>query len=196
MDRSVQLRPRIIAIGASTGGTEAVKNIVEQLSANCPPVVIVVHMPAGFTQSFAKRMQALSKVNVCEAEHGQMLEAGRVYVAPGDLHLSVRCLGLQPALLLTEGNKVSGHRPSVDVMFHSIAENFKANAIGVILTGMGKDGAEGLLAMKQQGAHTIAQDEASSVVYGMPKEAVALNAHCLQLPLGQIADKINQAVTN
>ncbi|MBV9078385.1 MAG: chemotaxis response regulator protein-glutamate methylesterase [Methylobacteriaceae bacterium] len=181
---------RIVAIGSSTGGVESLLAIVSRLPANCPPTVIVQHMPETFTGSFAKRLDRASQATVAEAADGAPLEPGHVYLAPGGrTHLEItgrsalRCT-------LHEGDLVSGHRPSVDRLFHSVARTAGAHALGVILTGMGRDGAAGLLAMRQAGAQTIGQDEATCVVYGMPRVAHEMGAVGRQLPLDRIGGEI------
>jgi two-component system chemotaxis response regulator CheB len=171
---------QLIAIGSSTGGVEA-------LPGNLPPIVITQHMPPTFTTSFAARLDGLSQVAVHEAQDGMVLEQGHAYLAPGGLHLKVVRKGRQLMCRVEEGDPVSGHRPSVDVLFHSVAETVGPHALGVILTGMGKDGANGLHAMRQRGAYTIGQDQASCVVYGMPKAAKAIGAVITELPLAEIA---------
>lgn len=177
----------VLAIGSSTGGVEALMTILSQFPENCPPTLITQHMPASFTTSFAARLDRLSEAHVCEADDGMPLESGRIYIAPGgDRHLEVRG-GARPSCALRLGDPVSGHRPSVDVLFESMAAAFGRRAVGVILTGMGKDGARGLLAMRDAGARTIGQSEASCVVYGMPKAAFELGAVERQLPLSKIA---------
>jgi len=165
---------KIIAIGASTGGTEAIKDVLIQLPPDCPAVLIAQHMPEGFTTSFANRLDHLSRITVKEAEHGERVLPGHAYVAPGHSHLRLKRSGANYVTDLSQDAPVNRHRPSVDVLFHSTAECAGKNAIGVILTGMGKDGAAGLLEMKNAGAFTVAQDEASCVVFGMPREAIAL----------------------
>ncbi|HJQ37161.1 MAG TPA: chemotaxis response regulator protein-glutamate methylesterase [Thermoanaerobaculia bacterium] len=174
--------PRVIAIGASTGGTEALRSIIEALPADAPPMLVVQHMPEGFTRAFAKRLDATARVQVKEAIHGDLVVPGRVLIAPGNQHMMLRGRYVQ----LASGALVSRHRPSVDVLFHSVAREAGAKAIGVILTGMGDDGADGLKAMRRAGAHTIAQDEASSVIFGMPKEAIARGAVAEILSLAHI----------
>ena len=164
----------LIAIGASTGGTEAIRSVLAMMPPNAPGMVITQHMPAGFTKSFAARLDSLSRVRVKEAEDNERMLPGHAYIAPGHSHLQVQRLGASYLLRLSQSEPVNRHRPSVDVLFRSVAEHAGAAALGVILTGMGKDGAQGLLEMRRAGAYTLAQDEASCVVYGMPKEAVAL----------------------
>jgi two-component system chemotaxis response regulator CheB len=185
---------KIVAIGASAGGVEALMTVLSRFPANCPPTVIAQHMPASFTHGFAERLNRISAAQVSEAEHGTPLLPGRAYVAPGGSHMEVagrfptRCV-LKPA------DHVTGPRPSVDVLFASVARISKGRAVGAILTGMGRDGARGLLAMRETGAGTIAQDQETSVVYGMPRAAVELGAAEAQLPLEQIPLEI-LALTN
>jgi two-component system chemotaxis response regulator CheB len=182
---------RVVAIGSSTGGVEALVSLLEGYPANCPPTVITQHMPATFTRSFAERLNRLSAAEVREAEDGAPLVEGRVYVAPGgERHLTVVRGAAQVRCRLVAGDLVSGHRPSVDMLFRSIAAAFAANAVGVILTGMGRDGAEGILEMRQAGAATLGQDQATSVVYGMPKVAFEIGGVARQLPLHKIRDEI------
>jgi two-component system chemotaxis response regulator CheB len=182
----------IIAIGASTGGTEALKEILRPMPYDAPGIVIVQHMPAGFTAAFAEHLADICKMEVSEAVHGDRLVRGRALVARGDRHLTVRRRGFELVVELDEGAPVLRHRPSVDVLFRSVAETMGANAVGVLLTGMGADGADGLLAMKRAGASTIAQDESSCVVFGMPKEAIDRGAVDVVLPLSKIAAGILQ----
>ncbi len=162
---------KIIAIGASTGGTVALKKVVSDFPPDMPGTVIVQHMPAGFTKMFANSLNNISRVEVKEAEDGDRIVTGRVLVAPGDFQMYVQRSGGHYIVRCKKGEKVNGHSPSVDVLFHSIAKEAGSNSIGAILTGMGKDGAKGMLEMSMMGARTIAQDEASSVVFGMPAEA-------------------------
>lgn len=181
----------VIAIGSSTGGVEALIAILSHLPANCPPIVITQHMPATFTKSFAERLDRLSPPTVTEACDGDVLEVGRVYLAPGGAaHLEVVNSGGRSRCRLRAGDTVSGHRPSVDVLFHSVAKVAGARGVGVILTGMGRDGAEGLLAMRKAGARTVGQDAASCIVYGMPKVAFELGAVEKQLSLNNIANEL------
>ena len=181
---------QIIAIGASTGGTEAIKEILIDLPADCPGVVISQHIPAGFSTSFAKRMNSLSRLNVYEATDGQQVVPGHAYIAPGDRHLTIIRDGARFITKLDDGPLVNRHKPAVDVMFDSVATNVGQNAIGIILTGMGNDGAKGMKKMHDRGAATIAQDEATSVVWGMPYEAVKLNCVDKILPIHDIAASI------
>ncbi|MDR2688149.1 MAG: chemotaxis protein CheB [Azoarcus sp.] len=178
----------IIFIGASTGGTEAIREVLVRLPADVPPILIVQHMPEMFTGSFARRLDSLSAMNVREAIHGEPVLPGVAYLAPGHSHLSIKHMaagGYQCELARSE--PVNRHRPSVDVLFHSAAEQVGRSAIGVLLTGMGKDGAAGLLRMMRAGAWTIGQDQASCVVYGMPREAALLGATREVVPLTEVA---------
>ncbi|MCS6808012.1 MAG: chemotaxis response regulator protein-glutamate methylesterase [Bacteroidota bacterium] len=181
---------KVIALGASTGGTEALRRILKDLPATLPGIVVVQHMPAGFTTVFAHRLNGETCLQVKEAEHGDRVSCGKVLIAPGNKHMRVVRSGGQYEVVLSEDDKVNGHRPSVDVLMCSVAKNAGRNAIGGVLTGMGKDGAVGLKAMRDAGAETFVQDEASSVVYGMPKEAVELGAASIILPLDKIAAAI------
>lgn len=184
---SAGISDSIIAIGASTGGTEAIRIVLEAMPENCPGIVIVQHMPEVFTRSFADRLNQLCRIHVKEAEKGDLITRSLALIAPGDKHLLVRKTGNQYFADLSDGPPVNRHRPSVDVLFRSVAQTGGKNAMGVLLTGMGKDGAEGLLEMKNSGAFTIAQDEKSSIVFGMPKEAIKLDAALSILSLDQIA---------
>lgn len=185
---------RVIAIGASTGGTDALRVILEAMPPDAPGLLIVQHMPEGFTSAFAQRLNQTCRIEVKEAAMGDRVLAGRALIAPGNRHTLVRGSGAEYVIEVADGPLVSRHRPSVDVLFRSVAQSVGANAIGVILTGMGSDGADGLLAMKQSGATTIAQDEASCVVFGMPKEAIERGAAGQVAGLGQIADCILRRV--
>ncbi len=177
---------KLIAIGASTGGTEALKEVLTQFPPNSPGIMIVQHMPAKFTTSFAERLDSLCQVRVKEAEDGDAVVPGTALLAPGNFHMVMRRSGARYYVNVKTGPMVCYQRPAVDVLFNSVAAYGGANAIGVILTGMGKDGAQGLLKMKQAGARTIGQDEASCVVYGMPKEAFDVGAVDKVLPLKDI----------
>ena len=188
--RQLRTTDRIIAIGASTGGTEAIKEVLTRLPPDSPGVVIAQHIPKAFSGPFARRLNERCSVSVCEAEDGKQILAGHVYIAPGDRHLLVARDGTRYVCRLDDGVPVNRHKPSVDVLFRSVAQNGGCNAIGVLLTGMGKDGSRGLKEMLEGGSRTIAQDEASSVVWGMPGEAVALGAAQYVLPLEQIAAKL------
>ncbi len=179
---------KIIAIGASTGGTEAIRQVLEPMPANSPAILITQHMPAGFTRSFVRRLDGLCAVQVHEAEDGQRVLPGHVYLAPGGIaHMVLERSGANYVVRLDPSEPINRHRPAVDALFHSVAKVAGRNAVGVILTGMGKDGAQGLLAMKQAGAVTCAQDEATSVVYGMPREAASIGAADVVLPLPEIS---------
>jgi two-component system chemotaxis response regulator CheB len=184
----------LIVIGASTGGTVAVESIVGRLPSNSPPVLVVQHMPAYVTRAFAGRLDGLSALTVEEARHGQVLESGLVLIAPGDRHLELERSGLKLRAVLTEDERVNGHRPAVDVLFRSVAEVVGARAVAALLTGMGRDGAAGMLAMREAGAHTLAQDEATCVVYGMPKAAVEAGAAVEVVALDDIPQRLMRAV--
>lgn len=181
---------QMIAIGASTGGTEAILSVLQRLPKECPGIVVVQHMPPGFTRMFADRMNHLCEIYVAEAQNGDRIQPGTALIAPGDKHLTVEKDRKGYYVKCAVGEKVSGHCPSVDVLFHSVAAKVGKGCIGVILTGMGKDGAAGLLKMHQAGAYTIGQDKDSSVVYGMPKEAYELKAVTKQVPLDSIPNAI------
>ncbi len=178
---------KLIAIGASTGGTEAIKDVLLGLPADSPGVVITQHMPAGFTRSFAERLNRLSRLTVSEAQDGDRILPGHALIAPGGMHLLVTRSGANYVARLSEAPPVNGHRPAVDLMFHSAARCAGRNLIAALLTGMGRDGAQGLLAIRQSGGYTLAQDEASCVVYGMPREAAAIGAAEEVLALAAIA---------
>ena len=191
LGNNLKMMNSIIFMGASTGGAEALKDILVSMPEDSPAILIAQHMPATFTKLFAKRLDGLCKVTVKEAEDEEPVLPGHAYVAPGGFHLRVeRYAGRGYGIKLGADAPVNLHRPSVDVLFQSAADAAGADAIGVILTGMGKDGAQGLLAMRGKGAFTIAQDEASSIVFGMPKEAIELGAAEVVAPLSQIARKI------
>ena len=177
----------VISVGASTGGTEALREFLEEMPVDAPGIVIVQHMPEHFTRSFAERLNDLCQISVKEAEDGDAVLQGRALIAPGNKHALLRRSGARYYVEIKYGPLVNRHRPSVDVLFRSTALYAGSNAIGIIMTGMGDDGAKGLLEMKEAGAKTIAQDEDSCVVYGMPKEAVKLNAADVVLPLNKIA---------
>ena len=185
----------LIAIGASTGGTEAIKEVLIRLPANCPPVIVTQHIPPQFSRSYALRMDNICSMRVQEATSGQALLPGNVYIAPGDYHLKIRRRADGYAIVLDDGDPVNRHRPSVDVMFDSLVALGITSAVGVLLTGMGADGANSLLRMKQMGCHTIVQDQETSVVWGMPGVAFQLDAHCEIRPLESIAGRL-LALTN
>lgn len=178
----------VIAIGASTGGTEATLEVVRDLPANTPGIVVTQHMPEGFTKMYAERLNRICKMEAKEAENGDKIVKGRILIAPGNLQMEVVRAGVSYAVRCCPGEKVSGHRPSVDVLFHSMAKNVGRNGIGIILTGMGKDGADGLLAMRKKGSFTIGQDKDSCVVYGMPMVAQNIGAVCQQASCANIAN--------
>ncbi|QJW98015.1 protein-glutamate methylesterase/protein-glutamine glutaminase [Frigoriglobus tundricola] len=184
---------KVIALGASTGGTEALAEVLAALPPDAPGVVMVLHMPEGFTRSFAARLDKSCAVRVSEAKDGDRVVPGHVLIAPGNYHLEVVRSGAMTVTRVRGGDPVNRHRPSVDVLFQSCARELGPNAAGAILTGMGDDGARGLLAMRRAGARTVAQDEATCVVYGMPKEAVALGAAEDVLPLDRIAGHVLRA---
>jgi two-component system chemotaxis response regulator CheB len=167
---------KLIIIGASTGGTEAIREFLMQMPSDCPGILIAQHMPEGFTSSFARRLDALCRISVSEAAGGERVLPGHAYIAPGHSHLLLARSGANYVTRIEQTPPVNRHRPSVDVLFRSAAQAAGKNAVGVILTGMGKDGAAGMLEMKEAGAHNFAQDEASCVVFGMPREAIALGA--------------------
>jgi two-component system chemotaxis response regulator CheB len=181
---------KVIVVGASTGGTEALRALLETLPADAPGIVIVQHMPELFTRAFANRLDGLCAISVKEAESNDTVLRGRALIAPGNHHLLLRRSGARYFVEIKDGPLVCRHRPSVDVLFRSAARYAGPNAVGVILTGMGDDGARGMLEMKQAGAYNIAQDEASSIVFGMPKEAIKIDSVHKVLPLSQIASAI------
>lgn len=185
-----QITEKVIVVGASTGGTEAIRVFLEAFSEDCPGIVIVQHMPEHFTAAFAERLNTLCRIAVKEAEDNDFVIRGRALIAPGNRHMLLQRNGGRYFVELREGPLVSRHRPSVDVLFRSAAGSAGKNAVGVILTGMGDDGATGMLEMKDFGAATIAQDEASCVVFGMPKEAIELGGVDMILPLEEIAPEI------
>ncbi|MBL4583531.1 MAG: chemotaxis response regulator protein-glutamate methylesterase [Pseudomonadales bacterium] len=180
----------VIAIGASTGGTEAIKTVLSDMPENSPPIVLAQHIPANFSKSYAQRLNDNSALHACEAEHQQPLLSGWAYLAPGDFHLRIQKSHDGYICMLDQKEKESRHRPSVDAMFNSVAELGKGHAVAALLTGMGTDGAKGLLAIKRAGCLTLVQDEASSVVWGMPGSAVKLDAHTEIISLHKIAKKI------
>jgi two-component system chemotaxis response regulator CheB len=177
---------KLIIIGASTGGTEAIKDFLVQMPSDCPGILITQHMPEGFTRSFAQRLDTLCSISVREAAGNERILPGHAYIAPGHSHLLLSRSGANYMTQLDQGPPVNRHRPSVDVLFNSAAQNAGKNAVGVILTGMGKDGAQGMLAMRNAGAYNVAQDEASCVVFGMPREAIAVGAAHEVAPLGKL----------
>lgn len=182
----------ILAIGASTGGTEALTTVLKQMPADCPPILIVQHMPAHFTEAFANRMNQLCDIEVREAKNGDELKPGLALIAPGNYHMLLKNMLGKRSVVVKDGPKVHHQRPAVDVLFQSICKAQSKNIAAAILTGMGKDGAVGLLKLKELGNKTVAQNEATSVVYGMPKEAVKLGAADKVLPLDQITNQLLQ----
>jgi two-component system chemotaxis response regulator CheB len=193
--RHFKTTDKLIAIGASTGGTEAIKEILINMPADAPGVVITQHIPEAFSGPFARRMNTVSAMTVCEAQDGQQILPGHVYIAPGNHHLLVTRDGARFVCRLNDGPPVNRHRPSVDVMFRSVAQNVGANAIGAILTGMGADGAQGMKELHDTGCRTLAQDERTSVVWGMPGEAVRHGGVDEVLPLDAIAARL-MAIVN
>jgi two-component system chemotaxis response regulator CheB len=189
-DAMLQTTERVVALGASTGGTEAVRDFLERLPADSPGIVIVQHMPEKFTAAFARRLDGLCAVTVKEAEDGDTVVRGRALIAPGNRHTMLRRSGARYHVEVRDGPLVCRHRPSVDVLFRSVARYAGRNAVGVILTGMGDDGARGMAEMKEAGADTVAQDEATSVVFGMPSEAIKLGGVDRVLPLERIAAEV------
>jgi two-component system chemotaxis response regulator CheB len=187
---SIETTESVIVVGASTGGTEALRVFLERLPIDCPGVVIVQHMPEHFTAAFASRLDGICAVSIKEAEDNDTVLRGRVLIAPGNKHLLLKRSGARYYVEVKAGPLVSRHRPSVDVLFRSTARYAGKNAIGVIMTGMGDDGAHGMLEMKTAGSYNIAQDEDSCVVFGMPKEAIKLGAVDKILPLGEIAEHV------
>jgi len=185
-----QTTNKIIAIGASTGGVEAITQVLTRLPANTPGIVIVQHMPVKFTAAFANRLNGLCAIEVKEAANGDPVIPGRALLAPGGLHMLLRRSGARYYVAVKDGPPVCHQRPSVEVMFQSVAKYAGANAVGAILTGMGADGAKGLLTMRQNGARTLAQDEKSCVVFGMPKEAISMEAAEIIKPLSEVAKSL------
>lgn len=190
----IKTTEKIVALGASTGGTEALSSFLQAMPPDSPGIVIVQHMPEEFTRSFANRLNEICAITVKEAENNDTVIRGRALIAPGNRHMLLKRSGARYYVEVTDGPLVNRHRPSVDVLFRSVAINAGANAVGVLMTGMGADGAKGLLEMKNAGAYTIAQDEKSCVVFGMPHEAIKIDAHSIILPLEQIAGGVLKRV--
>jgi two-component system chemotaxis response regulator CheB len=188
---SINTTHKLLAVGASTGGTVAMQTLFQDFTPEFPPTVAVIHMPERFTHTFAHRLNELCSVTVKEAEDRDIALQGCVYIAPGNKHLVIETSGANHILRVINGPRVFNQRPSVDVLFRSVADQVGGNSLGVLLTGMGRDGADGLLKMKEAGAFTITQDESSCVVYGMPKEAFELGASCIELPIEKIAGALN-----
>jgi len=191
--RKLALTDKIIAVGASTGGVEALKALLMAMPAECPPILITQHMPPRFTTAFAERLNRECPMTVSEAQHDEFIEPNHAYIAPGSHHLEIVRVAGRLKVRLDEGPTVSGHRPSVDVLFRSVAKVVGKAAVGVILTGMGKDGASGLFDMRSAGAFTLGQDEQSSLIYGMPRAAFERGAVMRQASLSQMADAILDA---
>lgn len=185
---------KIIAIGSSTGGTEALRQVLIPMPLTSPGIVITQHMPPGFTRSFADRLNSLCQIAVKEAEDNDRVLSGHAYIAPGDLHMELIRSGANYHIKLNKSPPVNRHRPAVDVLFKSVAKSAGKNAVGAILTGMGSDGAKGLLDMRNAGAHTLAQSEKSCVVFGMPREAIALGAACEIVDLQDISQRILNSI--
>ncbi|MEN6317563.1 MAG: chemotaxis response regulator protein-glutamate methylesterase [Syntrophaceae bacterium] len=185
---------KVIAIGASTGGTEALKEVLIRMPANSPGVIVVQHMPANFTTAFAERLNGMCQLTIMEAKDNDSVTPGKALIAPGNYHMLLRRSGARYYVEVKDGPRVHHQRPSVDILFKSTAKYAGSNAVGVILTGMGADGAEGLLEMKRAGAKTIAQDEKTCVVFGMPKEAIKLGAADKVVPLGNVTQEILRMV--
>jgi two-component system chemotaxis response regulator CheB len=181
---------RIVVIGASTGGTQAIEDVLIRLPASSPAIAIVQHMPERFTLAFARRLDSVCKLEVIEAHHGDRMQAGRVLIAPGGRHMLLRRTGNQYHVDLLDGPLITRHRPAVDMLFRSAAQSAGANALGILMTGMGDDGAIGLKDLRDCGARTIAQDEASCVVFGMPREGIRLGGACEVVPLARIHEYI------
>jgi two-component system chemotaxis response regulator CheB len=192
----IQTTERVVAIGTSTGGTQALEEVLTGLPRVSPGMVIVQHMPEKFTAAFAARLDSLCQITVKEAQNNDRVVPGRALIAPGGKHMMLKRSGAQYFVEVVDGPLVNRHRPSVDVLFRSVAKSAGANALGVIMTGMGDDGAAGLLEMRKAGASTLAQDEETCVVYGMPKEAVKRGAVERSVPLGGIGREIGQQFTH
>lgn len=190
LKRPLSSTEKLIIVGASTGGTEAIRALLQPMPPDCPGMLITQHMPAGFTRSFAQRLNQICTIAVAEATHGERVLPGHAYIAPGDMHMRLARSGANYIIELDHSEPVNRHRPSVDVLFHSAARTAGKNAIGVILTGMGRDGAAGMLAMREAGARTLAQDEASCVVFGMPREAIAMGGADEIVPLSQMSERV------
>lgn len=183
---------KVIAIGASTGGTTALEHLFRGFDSDFPPALTVIHMPPRFTRTFADRLNELCAVTVKEAENNEKIMPATVYIAPGNYHMTIKTVGTEKIIKIVSGPKVFNQRPAVDVLFRSAAENIGKNCLGVLLTGMGRDGADGLLEIKNAGGFTVAQDEETSIVWGMPKEAIDIGAANEVLPLDKIAGRIKQ----
>jgi two-component system chemotaxis response regulator CheB len=189
---SISTTDKIIAIGASTGGTTAIEVFLKAMPPDCPGIVVVQHMPEFFTRSFAERLDKICSISVNEGTHGESVTPGKAIIAPGNQHMMVKRIGAKYSVEIFDGNLVNRHRPSVDVLFRSVANSAGSNAAGILMTGMGDDGARGLLDMKNTGALTIAQNEESCIVFGMPKVAISLGAALEILPLHEMATRISE----
>jgi two-component system, chemotaxis family, protein-glutamate methylesterase/glutaminase len=189
---TIKATNKIIAVGASTGGTQALEVLFKGCKPDFPPIVAVIHMPEKFTYSFAKRLNEICRINVKEAENNERLTGGTVYMAPGNYHMTIKNSGKDSIIKIMPGPRVNHQRPAVDILFNSVAENAGKNSIGILLTGMGNDGAAGLLNIRNNGGYTIAQDEETSIVWGMPKEAIGLGAVDDVMPLYDIAGRLIQ----
>ncbi len=190
----VDTTEKVVAIGASTGGTEAIRVLLEQMPYNSPGIVITQHMPEKFTKSFAERLNQTCKIDVSEAKNGDVVLNGKALIAPGNKHMLLKQSGAKYYVEINDRPLVNKHRPSVDVLFQSVSQHAGSNTVGILLTGMGDDGARGLLEMKNAGAYTIVQDEASCVIFDMPKEAIRLNAHNIILPLNKITNRVLSSI--
>jgi len=190
----IETTNKIIAIGASTGGTIALEKLFVNFTPDFPPVVTVIHMPEKFTTTFAERLNQICPMTVKEAADNDLLENGKIYIAPGNYHITVKAVGKDFFIKTNQGPRIQHQRPSVDVLFDSVARSAGKNSIGVILTGMGRDGAEGMLRMKEAGSVNIAQDEQSSIVFGMPKEAIDIGAVQYVVPLDKMTEKIRTLI--
>lgn len=192
----IETTDKLIAVGASTGGPQALEILFKGFEIDFPPTLAVIHMPEKFTASYANRLNELCSVTVKEAENNEKIYPGTVYIAPGNYHMGLKSVGTEKLIKIQTGPKVFNQRPAVDILFDSVAENTGKNTIGLLLTGMGRDGAKGLLKIKNVGGYTIAQDETSSVVFGMPKEAIELGAATKVLPLDKMVQHIKQVLNN
>lgn len=195
IEMPISTTQKVVAIGTSTGGTQALELIFTAMPAVCPGIVVVQHMPEKFTAMFAQRLNSLCRIEVREAQTGDRVLPGLALIAPGGRHMTLKKSGAHYIVQIMDGPPVNRHKPSVDVLFRSVASTAGVNAAGFILTGMGDDGARGLLAMRNAGSYTVAQDEESCVVFGMPKEAIAMNAVDRVIPLSQVADEIVRSVS-
>jgi two-component system chemotaxis response regulator CheB len=191
---TIETTDKVIVIGASTGGTEAIKVVLEKMPMDVPGILIVQHMPEGFTKAFAKRLDSICNIKVKEAVDGETVLRGTAYIAPGNKHMLLKRSGAKYYVEVKDGPLVNRHKPSVDVLFRTTAQYAGKNAVAVLLTGMGDDGAKGLLEIKEAGGYTICQDEETSVVFGMPKEAIKLGAACLVTPLYNITNEVLKQV--